>query len=364
MFNPERLTLARQRRGLNKSALAERLGVSARTVTAYERGESEPLPENLAALADVLNFPERFFEEHETPIVPPDGASFRALSRMTARQRDAALGAGALCILLEALLSREFELPVVDIPDLDQVAAHHGPEHAAAAVRARWGLGHAPIPNVLHLVEKHGIRVFSLVEEAHEVDAFSFWHDGTPFICLNTLKTAEHSVFDVAHELGHIVMHRSHHAPRGRREEDEANQFASAFLMPLEDVRVAAPAFPNLEDLANAKTRWGVSVAALNFRLHRLGLTTDWHYREMCIELSRRGRKNEPNPQARQRSQLLEKVFSTLRAEGVTKSQIAGELNIDTNELEAMVFGLVTTVLEGGNQPLHSLPSRPDLRLV
>lgn len=348
---------------MSKTALAGALGLSVRTITSYERGEKEPSSRSLERLVDVLGFPSGFFAEAYSPSVPAHGASFRALSRMTARQRDAALGAGALCILFEDWMSSEFQLPDANIPDLDQVSARHGPEAAAVALRSAWGLGLAPIPNVIHLIEQHGVRVFSLAEECHEVNAFSFWNDGVPFACLNTMKTAEHTVFDAAHELGHIAMHRGHDSPRGRREEDEANQFASAFLMPREDVLATAPMFPSLEDLAVAKLRWNVSVAALNYRLHRLGVTTDWHYRELCIELSRRGRSNEPNPMPRQQSQLLEKVFVALRSEGVTRGQIAAKLCIRTSDLHALVFGLTTTLLEGGGQT-EATSEPPPLRLA
>jgi len=79
------------------------------------------------------------------------------------------------------------------------------PEEAAVTLRRLWGLGNAPIPNMIHLLESKGIRVFSLAEETREVDAFCTWYESKPFTFLNTIKSAERSRFEAAHELGHLM---------------------------------------------------------------------------------------------------------------------------------------------------------------
>jgi hypothetical protein len=121
-------------------------------------------------------------------------------------------------------------MPSPDLPELRS----EDPGSAAASIRRHWGLGFRPIPNLIRLMESKGVRVFTL-SEGKNVDAFSFWRDGTPFIFLNTLKSAERSRFDAAHELGHLLMH-SHGYPEGREVEKEADSFASHLLMPREDV--------------------------------------------------------------------------------------------------------------------------------
>src|SRR5262249_33490910 len=90
MFSPSRLRVARRRRGLTKSEVASRAGLSLRSVSAYENDETEPEPQTIAILARVLGFPLEFFSAPELHEPPTDSASFRALSNMTAGQRDAA----------------------------------------------------------------------------------------------------------------------------------------------------------------------------------------------------------------------------------------------------------------------------------
>lgn len=362
MFQYERLRLARSRRGVNKTRLATATNVKPATITSYERGDTVPSEEMVERLSDALSFPKGFFYEEIVEPVPVDGASFRALSRMTASQRAVALAAGTLCIELNAWIEARFDLPETDVPELDPSVAT--PEGAAALVRAAWHLGDAPIKNVLHLLESRGVRVYSLVNEAREVGAFSFWRGRTPFICLGDDKTAERSIFDSAHELGHLILHRDLAAPRGRDAERQADAFAANFLMPKADVEATGLRNPDFMALAEAKKRWRVSVAALNYRLHELGMITDWHYRELCIEISRLGRNREVNPTPREHSQVLAKVFAALREDGVTRREIAVALHLEPSDLDALLAGVTITALDGQRVGPPEANTQPKLRIV
>lgn len=350
-FNPKRLTLARRCRGITKTKLAEMLGVEVRSITGYESEEYRPERERLVQLAEKLNFPIQFFFGDDLDEILPDIVSFRSMSKMTAGQRDMALGAGAVALLLQKWIDTRFDLPSTALPDLSQ---ENRPEAAAETLRRMWELGELPIKNMIHLLESKGVRVFSLSIDTAQVDAFSMWHSETPFVFLNTKKSCEHSRFDAAHELGHLVLHR-HAGARGQEVEREANAFASAFLMPRASVLANAPHMATVDQLVKCKAYWTVSVSALAYRLHDIKLVSDWHYRNLCIEIAKRGyRKKEPKEAVREMSQVLSKVFSVLREEGVTKLDIAKALNIHVEELNELVFGLALVSLSGGNRDASS----------
>jgi Zn-dependent peptidase ImmA (M78 family)/DNA-binding XRE family transcriptional regulator len=363
VFNRSRLTLARKRRGMTMTKLASKIGVELRSVSGYESGEYCPDDSNLQRIARILEFPVAFFYGADLDEPTPDCASFRALKRMTAAQRDMALGSGALALLLNAWIERRFALPAPSLPDLGR---ERDPEAAAQQLRRLWGLGELPIKNVVHLLESKGIRVYSLAIDAAEVDAFSMWRQDTPFVFLNTTKSAEHSRFDGAHELGHLVMHR-HGVPQGQDAEREANAFASALLMPRATVLAVSPRFTTVDRLVELKAIWSVSVAALAYRMHTLRLMSDWQYRTVAIELSRRGyRKIEPAPAPRETSQVFAKVSMALREDGISKDVVANELGIPVREIERLVFGLLVTGVASvrsrtGNPAAHR---RPKLRVV
>ena len=211
---------------------------------------------------------------------------------------------------------------------------------------------------LIGLLETHGIRVFSLSENTAVVDAFSFWRDQKPYIFLNNFKTAERSIFDAAHELGHLVMHR-HGGPRlSRSTEREADKFASAFLMPENDVRARMPRFVTVDIILRAKSRWRVAAMAMAHRLHSLNILSEWQYKSACIELGKRGyRTSEPGGIQRETSLIWKKVLDSLWSDKVTKNEIARELCIPLDELEGLVWGLV-----GQNQT--PIASNGPLRVV
>jgi len=366
-FNPERLTFARTRRGLKKAELAKRVGVTPRSITGYESGEFPPESERLEQIAIELRFPVAFFCEPEAvEIVDPDAVSFRAMTKMSATLKNVALGAGSIALMLNAWIEERFQLPQQDLPDL---GTDLDPEAAAETLRQYWGLGEHPVKNVVHLLEAKGVRVFSLAIDAKEVDAFSMWWNGTPFVFLNTLKSGEHSRFDAAHELGHLVMHR-HGQPHGQEAEKDANAFGSAFLMPAKSALATQMRFPTLDMLVRAKRHWAVSVAALNYRLHAVGLTSDWTNRSLCIQIAKAGyRTQEPAGVERETSQILEQVFAALRAEGISKNDLARDLCLTSYELDELTYGLLRVGVVpdrqiAGNHPANTARVRPVLSVV
>ena len=303
----------------------------------YELEARTPKPETVARLAEALDFPKAFFYGPCLDEPPRDGVSFRAHSRLSISQIDQALGAGALALSLSDWIADRFDIPDPDIPDYLGI----DPEAAVEGIRSEWRLGESSISNVIHLLEAHGVRVFSLAEESQRLDAFSFWRGDIPYVFLNCMKSAERTRMDAAHELGHLVLHARGKAA-GREAENQASAFASAFLMPRGSVLANAPRSGTLQQLIQAKRYWNVSVSALVYRMHKVGLLTDWRYRMLFIEMGREGyRTAEPETAFGESSQVLTKVFAALREKGWSMSRVAHELLITTDELNRLVFGLV-----------------------
>lgn len=358
-FRPDRLRLARMQRGLSKAALAASSDLSRRSITAYEKEGRSPQQESVKKLADALGFPVDFFYKPDPTIPEPENVSFRALSKMSANQRDSVLATIGLAVDFDQWIETRFERPTPDVPEFKE----QDPEAAADAVRAAWKLGNRPIPNMIDLLEAHGVRVYSMSPATDAVDAVSRWHDSTPYIFLNTNSTAERGRFDAAHELGHLVMH-GHGGPAGREAEKEADAFAGAFLMPRSDVFAHAPNRPTLRRIIKAKKRWGVSAKALTYRLHELDVIEYWRYRKLNIRISSEFGKEEPNSQQRESSQVLDKVFSALREQGVGRKDVARRQDIAVDDLDELVFSLVLTPIDGTGGSTSSDTDRPDLELI
>ena len=350
-FNPRRLSIARSRRLLNQKGFAERVGVAPHTISRCESGMTTPTTENVEQFARALGFPVAFFYGPDLDEPSAELVSFRSQKAMTAAIRDAALSAGAIGFLVSDWVEERFDLPLSLLPDLHLYEA----EDAARTLRQEWGLGEKPLSNMVHLLESRGVRVLSLAENSTKVNAFSLWRGGKAYVFLNTMKSAESSRYDAAHELGHLVLHQDGKTT-GRLAEDQANRFASAFLMPRADVLAVLPRVHYLEQIVQAKKRWKVSVAALNYRLHKLGITSDWKYRDLCIQIStNKFNVNEPHSIEREKSVVWQKVMKTLWAERTTQKDIANDLNLPESEVNTLIFGVLHSGVNArpdGKQPL------------
>lgn len=360
-FTPSRLEFARNRLGVTKVALARQSGVPERTLASYERGDHVPPAETVDLLARSLGVHPSFLTADDIEPLPEGAPSFRALSRMSARDATAALSSGTLGIAVAGWLGKRLNLPGNAVPTYER--GSDDPVGSAQRLRAEWGLGQAPIKNVVHLIEGRGVRVFSLPERLSDVDAFSFWWKSTAYVVLNTRKSAERGRFDAAHELGHLVMHGDHGHPAGREREAEANRFAAEFLMPTDEILAAGLRGAGVEQVLRAKGRWGVSAKALAYRLHELGITTKWMYSSTCKRLAQMGYSGgEPGGAPRETSQLLEKALAALRERHLGIADIARDLHLLPETLHELMFGLTLTPVPGGEQAVPA--PRPRLKLM
>jgi Zn-dependent peptidase ImmA (M78 family)/DNA-binding XRE family transcriptional regulator len=360
MLTPSRLVIARKRRGLTLTRLAQLADLSTRSVSLYENGHQEPSPETLLQLAAILGVTPGFLSDPDVDEIPGEAVSFRALSKMTARQRDRALSAGRVALMINDWIESRYELPAADVPSL----TGYDPERAAEVVRARWGLGERPIGNMLHLLEAHGVRIYSLTAENNELDAYSLYWHRQPFIFLSTAKSGERGRFDAAHELGHLVLHGEYQTLDRPVAEMDANRFAAALLMPRASILAQGLRDATPSRIVQAKRIWKVSAMALTHRLHELDLLTEWGYRTACVQLSRLGyRSTEPQGIPRESSQLLTKVFRLVRDDGATLATIANSIGITAGEFQDHVFGLTLTAVSGGGD-LDARPPHADLHLV
>lgn len=173
-------------------------------------------------------------------------------------------------------------------------------ERVASMAREFLEIGNKSNINLLFLLEKKGMFVF---EKAigERIDAYSLWsEDGRPFIMLGNLKkSAARRNFDLAHELGHLLLHykvefSSLDNKAHREHEQEANLFAGAFLLPEKEFTAdfnllsknSAP-----DSYIDLKKKWIVSIQALVYRAHSLGLLDYQKYRYFNIKLNKQGYK-------------------------------------------------------------------------
>ena len=236
-------------------------------------------------------------------------------------------------------MNREFVLPASNITDLSELT----PENAALAIRSCWKLGEEPIPNMIALLESHGVRVFSVCEISDTIDAFSFWSDerNRPFVFLTTAKSAKRRRMDAAHELGHLVLHKKTNIMgTGTREiESEADRFASELLMPESGFRATLSLGISFDTLKEVKRYWKTSLAATVYRAHQLHLLSDWQYHNLFKRISKEGhRHSEPDGIEKERSQILDQIIEMYSGEPHGIESLSASTGLSPSDLLSLSF--------------------------
>ncbi len=368
---PERISQARELQGLTKTDIASALGVSPAAVAQWESGVKSPTSENLALLARAVGFPiSAFNRAAPLGISQPRQLSFRARSSATTRRVNArAEQLAKLVAEAYVWLSEKVSLPAPNLPDVG--APNVSPEEAAKACRRAWNLGDRPILKLGELLESQGIIVARVGFEDEKLDAFSCLV-GRPFVFLGSDKQDRaRSRFDAAHELAHLVMHQ-HYAERHLSDsedhkeiENQANAFASAFLLPASTF--GKEVFDtSLNGFLRLKERWGVSVQAMVSRSFQLGLIDDHRRTELYRQMSyKRWRKAKGEPL----DDLVPEVTNSVGRRGVellTKSgviqlwEIPNEVPFPDEVLQA-AFDLMPDSLHEASAPNVVLFPRTDI---
>ena len=356
LFNKDRLKAAREYREIGVGELAELLGVKRQTISMCESVRlPNPGVENIRKMSEVLKFPVDFFlertEEHEMGPV-----FFRSLLTSNNRYKAAQEQRMEFIEHIYECIRSYLEFPKHNFPAYNPNLT---PEEAAQKLREQWGLGNKPIKDLVYIVEDHGVVVTTFESSSDDVDAFSKrvkLRDGEEcyFIGYSKNKTAAARIhFDIAHELGHIMLHRFYDDIEGMEKdefkemENEAHNFASAFLLPEDSFKKDIAGFAdNLSYYIQLKKKWRVSIAAMIRRAYNLKLINMETYQELMRTMQRKGmRKIEPldGELFTAEPTLLKTAMKMLLDEVLTPEEFMDELaneyqlTLDNTEVEKLL---------------------------
>ncbi len=293
-INPAMITLAREARGWTQRQLASAIGSTQSTVSKYEMSLLRVPDADRESISDALDFEPSLFVQATLPVGLGGDFLYRSRAHVPAKdKRRVQAEANILRMQLERLLVSA-ELPSFGFPAILPDEVDGNVELIAQEVRRAWRLAPGPIPNLTRVIESVGGVVFSLDFGTYLIDGTNIRLPGTPpMLFLNAACPGERHRYNIAHEVGHAVMHFS---VAMDNPEEQANRFASEFLMPKSEIRSD---LRNLDLVAAQRLKpvWGVSMAALIRRAFDLKLITESKYRRLFTSLSARGfRTVEPLP--------------------------------------------------------------------
>jgi Zn-dependent peptidase ImmA (M78 family)/transcriptional regulator with XRE-family HTH domain len=315
-LNPEMVKLAREYRGMTQSELAKRSGLTQPKIARIEIGTiTELTTPELDDLSNALAFPQEFFFLPEHRYGYGSSSVFTRTRRLKASERDKMSGlVNVLRIQIKRMLdfveiTANRSIPRFDLDD-DSSASD-----CAMSLRQVWKLPSGPIKNMTTLLESAGIMVVECDFGGVPMDATSVQlGDTPPIIFISKFVPGDRRRFTLAHELAHLVMHD---LPRPTMEE-EADEFASEFLMPSSEIAsdFSRIQLTRLESYIDLKRFWGVSIAALIRKARTLKKLNENQEKWLHIQRAKLGiQKIEPAPLQIEQASLYPMMIEHFKSE-------------------------------------------------
>ncbi len=345
---PERIKEGRRARGFTQTELAEVLSVSKQAISQYETGSNSPKPEVFEQMCEVLQLPHSYFSKAipyriTTPIF------FR--KRQTAIKKYTDMFEVRMGWLVEIYqyLKNFIEFPTVQLrPYTQESYTFEEIVKIAEEVREFWGLGKGPISSIALLLENNGFIISKVKVGAEKVDACSFLkadeEEKRPMIFSTPDTSAVRSRRDIAHELGHQFLHswmdQVYFDANRKRCDEEAEWFASVFLMPPEAMKREVFAVSSLESLLLLKKRWKVSAQSLLYHMRSLDLISINQFNYLRNKMYTNGwRMSEPldNEIEQEEPQMITQACSLVLDNKIrTPIQFAEEIGLPVNDTESL----------------------------
>jgi Zn-dependent peptidase ImmA (M78 family)/DNA-binding XRE family transcriptional regulator len=375
-FESERLSQILAARRLSQAQLASLVGVSPATVSKWRSGNQAPERETLERLAGVVNVTPEWFTRAPSAKVSLPLFRSNASAHVAARAMLEARMEWAQDVALA--LSEFVDYPALNLPtrqfkEPDEITPDEI-ELAASECRDLWRIGRTAVPDLALAIEGAGVVLIREETGISQIEGLSAWSDalGRPLVLLSADKdNGYRSRFDLAHELGHLILHRFIPRPterdRHKQLEQQAHRFAGAFLLPAETFASEVRTPVTLDDLLLLKRRWGVSVAAIVMRLRALKILDEEAAQSLFKRRSARwGAKSEPGDGDRlpERPRLLRRTIDLLVEENVMPlDSIPRHIGLAAHDIE-MLAGLSEGYFQGKPKVvqlarLRSVPS-PD----
>ncbi|RJR08457.1 helix-turn-helix domain-containing protein [Candidatus Parcubacteria bacterium] len=339
----ERIKAARKFRGYSQRELARRAEVSYQAISFYEKGINIPGESVLNKLAEATGFSVAWFET-ELLIKEDDlKLAFRKKASLTKGKYQQIIY--KVIDWLERYIMVESLFPDRKINDILPYGKWHiekiaDVESIAIELRKEWNLGLGPISSLVDVLEDKGIKI-CLIDMDKAFDACTFKYKDSAAIVLNKNISYSRELFNILHELCHLLFCINHTLDK----EKVAHRFAGSFLVPEAIVKSEVGRFCkdiSLTELYYLKKKYGLSMAAWIYRLKDLEIIDTTIYRRLCIKMSKKGyRQEEPGDKeiAIEQPKRLERlVYKALGENLMTISTAADLLGIEEKIIKKYIM--------------------------
>lgn len=330
-LNAEILKLARESRLITQEDLAATIGIEQGTLSKIEKDILPADKETIEKIAKSLDYPVDFFYL-EKKVNPIEGHYRRKMSIPVKKMKQYTAQMTIAEWHFMAMLD-EIDLPETKLPKWD-ILIDGTPQLCAKHVRDYWRLPKGRISDLTKRIEDNGIIIISL--DLGEMDGFSTYFNGNiPVIFINKKLPPDRYRLTIAHELGHLIMHFGNKIDPERDLEAEAYQFGIELLVPENNIRPYLAKL-TIEKLADLKTYWYVSMAALLKYANSLEMVTGNQYRYLWTQIGSLGyRTKEPVSIPIEKPGIVNEMITAYLTDlDYSKEELAKVLYLTVPELE------------------------------
>jgi len=277
----DRFKSARLLNGFSLQDLADKLDnkITRQALHKYEKGDVVPESKMILLLSRALKVnPDYFFTPTKVTI---GEIEYRKITQIGVKE-DAKIVEQTRDYLERYLeLEEILGLPnkfVNHLKNIEPITEYNQVNEAAIKLRKDWGLGTAPLSNVMELLEDKHIKVIKLNADM-SFDGLQTWVNGNiPVIAYNAekLHKSDRIRFTLLHELGHLLLKFGNISKH--EIETLCHQFAGAMLLPEKAIKQELGDHRkklSITELGSIKKQYGVSMQAIVMRAKVCGIIND-----------------------------------------------------------------------------------------
>lgn len=314
MFYGEKLQQLRELEGLSRKDLSRKLNVSEQTVGQYENNQIAPRLDILHEMKDLFQvdieylMTPSFLKER---VISESNVAYRTKDKNSRKKTRLELMYITFADFFISYFGNFAKLKQDNFNELKKASDIQ--KHQIKDISTRIGK--------IAILTRHFIRLnnnrdlmfklenlgINILEKnlGREIDAYSgYTRNGKPYIVLGTIrKSAVRRNFDLAHELGHLLLHDDQdmailNEKETRELDKQADTFASQFLLPEKEFKddfqnISKPSNP--DSYTELKKKYFTSIAALEYRAYKLKLLSPQQNHYFWAQMTKKGyRSNEP----------------------------------------------------------------------
>lgn len=345
----ERIKQARTYRGKTQAQLAQELGITKQAISKYETNKSKLSTAVISKLPKILGFPLSFFTKEYKDEDKDKSIIYFRTKEIPKKTKDELKE--KIIILDEEIIpyfEKHINFPKINLPNLIISDSFNYCDYSredikqiALQIRKHWKLDVNPIDNLAYIIQKNGYIINKQYINQNKTDGFSQLINNRAYILISANKEcAVRSRFDLAHELGHLILHKNvdEEEQGSVYIERQADYFASEFIYPSDIFIEEIQELPlNFETFVMLKEKWKISMQAIVRKCKDLEIISDDKYIYFQKRISyNKWRTKEPLDDyiVPEEPRLLKDALELLiENERITKKDVLMDIDLDKDEI-------------------------------